>query len=67
LEPPTSSDRRDGCQHPTLSPDTRAAALRALRDKQRIDAEAARRRIMNEEAAAARQRRKRDRDKPKPK
>ncbi len=42
----------------SLSPDQRAAAVRALRERQAIEAGAARTRIMDEEHAAARVRRR---------
>jgi len=53
---------------PSLSPERRAAAIRTLLDRQKIEAEAARRRILRDEAAAARQRRRqaRARDRPRP-
>jgi hypothetical protein len=51
---------------PSLSPEARAAALRALRERQRIEAGGARRRIIEDEANAARARRKQERDKHRP-
>lgn len=42
----------------SLSPDQRAAAVRALRERQGMEAGAARKAIMDEERAAARMRRK---------
>jgi hypothetical protein len=53
---------------PSLSPERRAAAIRALRDRQKIEAETARRRILRDEAAAEKQRRRqaRARDRPRP-
>ena len=53
---------------PSLSPECRAAAIRTLRDRQKLEAEAARRRILRDEAAAAKQRRRqaRARDKLRP-
>ena len=51
---------------PSLSPERRAAAIRTLRDRQKIEAEAARRRILEQEAAAAKQRRKQARGPNKP-
>jgi hypothetical protein len=42
----------------SLSPDQRAAAIRALRERQTIEANAARKRIMDEERGAARVRRR---------
>ncbi len=53
---------------PALSPERRAATIRTLRDRQKIEAATARRRILEQEAAATRQRRQqaRARDRPRP-
>lgn len=48
----------DAMNDRSLSPDQRAAAVRALRERQATEAGAARKRIMDEEHAAARVRRR---------